>query len=138
MAKRPTNSQTQTVTEIIVSRQDELLAAADAVTGSSISESPPAYAAGKKYFYFFDKRRSYFRPDGHASWDVFMGMPNASFIGKDFSGLAEAIEHGETACEMDDEVVRKVFFKLDGKCWKRLLHCASGQPLNEREAFLVM
>lgn len=119
-------------------RQDELLAAADAVSGSSISESPPAYAAGKKYFYCYDKIQFGARPDGHAAWDIFVNMPNTRFIGKDFSNLVEAVEHGDTMCERDDEVVRRVFFKLDGKCWKRLLYCATGQPLGPQESFLVM
>lgn len=124
--------------KLVGCRQDELLVAADAVTGSSISISPPAYAAGKKYFYFFGEKHSLYRPLEDAEWETYMGMPNACFIGDSFSALVEAVEHGETTCGRDDEIVRKIFFKLDGKCWKRLLHCAAGYPLSAQESFLVM
>ena len=110
--------------------QAELITAADAIVGSSVSTGPIAYAVGKKYFYYpkeelpmgvFEKMV----PAASKSTRDYLSMPNVVRIDGDFAAFATVIAGGDTLYEKDDEYTRRVFHRIDGGCWERLLNLAA-------------
>lgn len=72
-----------------------------------------AYAAGKKFFWV-------------GAGEPVRVYPNLVKVGADFQELTEAIDGGIefTRQVQDDTYVRGVFYKLDGRCWQRILAAA--------------
>jgi len=98
----------------------ELIAAADAVTGSHLDTVMTCYTLGKKYFVFYNIDTYGARQDGQ--YRAYRSeIPAFSTVGKDFSLLIGAVEEDKGKCEHDDAVTKKWFYALDGNCWRRML-----------------
>lgn len=98
----------------------ELIAAADAVTGSHLDTVMTTYALGKKYFVFYGVN-TYGARQEQQYLAYREEIPSFTTVGKDFSALIEAIEKSKGSCEQDSVVTKKWFHALDGNCWRRML-----------------
>lgn len=88
-----------------------LARSADVVGGSYRGTGPifQAYAAAKRYFWMGYGEGL---PSRH---------PNFVKVDSDYGGITEAIEEKAGSFEQDPEYVKRWFYKLDGKCWRRIL-----------------
>jgi len=86
----------------------DLMGAADGVVGSSETAVFPAYASGKNYFTL-----------GEAFY-TWWTMPNQRWLGGGYRNLIREMWCRSTA-ERDAVTEREYFYKLDGRCWERIL-----------------
>lgn len=91
-----------------------LMRSVNLVGGTYESENPmfQAYVASKKYFWMGSGgkfQREY---------------PNFVRVGSDYESVIEAIEEGMGFFEQHPAYVKRWFYKLDGKCWMRILAVA--------------
>jgi hypothetical protein len=108
----------------------ELIAAADAVTGSHLDTVMTCYALKKRYFVFYGVN-TYGARQEKQYLTYRQEIPAFSTVGKDFSALIEAVEENKGGCKHKVAVTEKWFYALDGNCWRRMLN------LVEKRASLV-
>lgn len=105
----------------------ELILAADAVTGTTMTPIFMAYACGKTYFLWYGEDRYGALPTsrGRVIFRRMRTHPNYSPVGGGFSNIIAATEAGATIIEHEQSHVKRWFYKLDGNCWKRMLKLAA-------------
>jgi len=103
----------------------ELMAAADAVTGSTGAMTPKVYALGKRYFDFYGSWIGS-GPNRIATGarGGLQNFPNFSTVGDQWRTLIDAVENNKGSIEQDPVFVEEQFHKLDQQCWKRMLKLA--------------
>ena len=98
----------------------ELIAAANAVTGSHLDTVMTCYALRKKYFVFYGMDT--YKARQEKQYRAYRSeITTFSTVGKDFSALIEAVEEDQGKCKHDAAVTKKWFYELDGNCWRRML-----------------
>jgi len=93
-----------------------LMRCADLVGGTYVGTGPifQAYAAAKKYFWIGPGNQPY-------SGGSLDRHPNLVKVTPDYRSIIEAIEGDTGSFERCPAYVKRWFYKLDGKCWRRIL-----------------
>jgi len=93
-----------------------LMRSADLVCGT-YHKMFEAYVATKKYFWMREGEEG----EGHISLNR---HPNLVKVDPDYGNIVKAIEENTASFEQHPAYVKRWFYKLDGKCWMRILAVA--------------